>query len=90
MTKTHTITLTEKQLKLLDMFFNELDEYYANAGCNDLPEEFINLFSEDEGAQIAAEFAIYNNPKNPDGPLWPIPDACLLYWLKQKIIKQTR
>lgn len=90
MEKTHTITLTERQVKLLEMFLDELDEHYANAGCNDLPEEYRNLFSEDEGVRIAAEFAIYNNPKTPDGPTWPLPDTCLLYWIKRKIIDQTK
>lgn len=90
MEKSYTITLTKRQVKLLGMFLDKLDEHYSNAGCNDLPEEFIQLFSEDEGIRIAAEFAIYNNPKHPDGPIWPIPDGCLLYWLKRKITDQIK
>lgn len=84
-----TINLTEAQVKLMDRFLDELSDHMGNAGCNDLPEELQSMFTQEEGEQIAKEFAIYNNPKTPDGPSWPIPDSCLVYWLRRKIKEQV-
>ena len=86
--KIHTILLTERQVTLLDMFLDELSDHMSNAGCNDLPEELRDMFTKEEGEKIAQEFEVYNNPTNPDGPSWPIPDFCLLHWLKRKIKDQ--
>lgn len=86
--KQHTIVLTEQQLKLLNHFLEQLNDVHGNAGCNDLPEELESMFTPSEGEQIAKEFAIYNNPVTPDGPRWPLPDFCLLYWLHRKIKEQ--
>ena len=82
---THNIQLTKKELQLLNHFIEELSDNMANAGCNDLPQELQDMFTEEEGKRIATEFSIYNNPRTPDGPSWPLPDFCLLSWLKGKI-----
>lgn len=88
--KTYKINITNTQLALLLHFMDQLSEYYSNGRCNDLPEKIRDMFTKEEGEQIANEFAVYNNPKNPEGPGWPIFDSCLLYWLQRKIQDQCK
>lgn len=90
MEKTYNVKLTATQLKLLNHFMEELSDSYGNNSCNDLPNELIDLFTKEEGLQVAKEFEVYNNPEHPDGPSWPLPDFCLLAWLKHKINEQCK
>lgn len=90
MERKHTILLTDRQLKLLNHFLGELSDSYGNNSCNDLPDELRAMFTDEEGMDIAKEFEVYNNPENPDGPSWPLPDFCLLAWLKCKINEQCK
>ncbi len=83
-----TVTLTEKEWKALLYFLSELSEHQSNAGCNDLPKTLEQMFTKAEGKIMADEFAIFNNPNNPEGPEWPLPDSCLLSYLDHKIRKQ--
>lgn len=85
-----TFALDERQIKLLLYYLENLSNNLANNGCNDLPSECRDMFTNEEGAVIAKEFAVYNNPTEPDGPSWPLPDFCLLYWLQRKITDQTK
>ena len=85
MKKIHKITLTEQQLKLIDHFLDELEDSQSNACCNDLPNELVEMFTEEEGKAIAEEYAKYNNPEEPEGPNWPLPDFCLVSWLRRKL-----
>lgn len=85
-----TVKLTDKEWKALRYFLDELSEHQSNAGCNDLPEELEQMFTEDEGKAMATEFAVYNNPKNPEGPDWPMSDNCLLALLDHKIWEQIK
>lgn len=79
-----TITLTDEQHKLLlDVVDRCLDEM-GNSSCNDLPEGWKQLFNR-EGGAIAEEFARINNPSHPYGAPWPLPDYCLVAWLKSKL-----
>lgn len=84
------IELTPKQYKYLTKYV--LPEYEERVGrqiCNDLEDELVDLFA-DEGEQIATEFAIMNNPMEPEGPNWPLPDFCLAYWLRKSIENQVK
>ena len=83
-----TIILDNNQYKLLMHYFEQLSDYYSNAGCNDLEKSIRDMWTQEEGQTIADEFAKYNNPKTPNGPPWPIPDSCLLYWMKSKLKEQ--
>ena len=80
-----TIILSERDLELLNYFLDQLDNYLGNEGCNDLGGEIEAMFSEEEGEQVAKEFAKINNPADPNGPDWPLFDGCLLAWLQHKI-----
>lgn len=82
-----TIQLTDSQVKLLFHFLDDLSEHMSNAGCNDLPEHLREMM-EPEGKAIEQEYAVFNNPDEPEGPSWPISDICLLHWLKSKINEQ--
>lgn len=84
-----TVQLTDKEWKALLYFLGELSEHQSNAGCNDLPRELEKMFTKKEGDEMAVEFAIQNNPNEPEGPTWPLPDSCLLAYLDHKIRKQT-
>lgn len=79
------IELTEKELEALNWFLEYCSQNLSSAGCNDLDQEMIALFTPEQGIQIAKEFAIINNPITPDGPDWPIPDFCLLAYLRHKL-----
>ena len=82
------IELTPNQYKYLTKrVLPEYEEFIGRQICNDLDSELEILFAS-EGEQIAKEFAIMNNPKEPDGPDWPLPDFCLAYWLRKSIEKQ--
>jgi hypothetical protein len=86
-----TVTLTEKEWKALRYFLEQLSEYQSNAGCNDLPRELREMFTKEEGTIMATEFAIYNNPKDPEGPDWTgMSDSCLLALLDHKIQQQIQ
>ena len=50
--KTKTITLTEKQLKLLMIVLAECEETRSDMGCNDPYEEEEKLFTEEERIEI--------------------------------------
>lgn len=80
-----TITLTDEQAAFLGYCFDSLDNEWGNAGCNDLPDEIAAQFK--NGDEIAEEYARLNDPvsENPEGPEWPLPDFCLLFWLRKKM-----
>lgn len=84
-----TITLSEKQYQLLEKFLVDYQDKLGNSSCNDLPDDLKEMFSKEEGELIAKQFAIMNNPDNPDGPSWPIFDFCLVYWLRKSIEQQS-
>lgn len=84
-----TVQLTEKEWQALSYFLGELGDTMGNAGCNDLPHALRKLFTPEEGKKLADEYAIFNNPKEPEGPNWPIMDLCLVALLQDKIRKQV-
>ena len=87
-----TIQLTKKELSLLIYYLDDLDDRLGDSGCNDLEKQVEKMFTDKEGKKIAQEFNKYNNKDNreDDNIDWPIPDFCLLGWLKNKIVKQTK
>jgi hypothetical protein len=82
--KMKTITLTDKQYYYLLHCLKEYGDVLGNDSCNDLSTELEEMFHA-EGEQIAREFAVMNNPENPEEGNWPLPDFCLLYWLVGRI-----
>lgn len=88
MGKIHTILLGDAEAKALAYFLNELRRDLSNSCCNDLPNDLVNLFTPEEGEKLATEFARYNNPDEPEGPSWPIPDFCLVSLIRHKIVDQ--
>lgn len=87
--KMKMVMLTEAEWKALSYFLGELGDMQGNAGCNDLPSGVKKLFTPEEGKFIAEEYARFNNPKEPEGPDWPIMDLCLVALLQHKIRKQA-
>lgn len=83
-----TIAMTREEWTALAEFLEILSDYQSSSGCNDLPKHIANIFTENTGNLLAAEYAIYNNPAKPESPDWPLPDSCLLALLKYKIQKQ--
>ena len=83
-----TIQLDDKLYEALEAFLEDYDNELGNRGCNDLSPEIEQLFSEEEGEKLAEEFAVYNNPKDPDEPGWPLPDYCLLALIRHKMRNQ--
>ncbi len=56
----------------------------SNAGCNDLPLEIQAKFA-NRCMEVERDFAKLNNPENPEGPEWPIPDYCMVSWLQWRL-----
>ena len=83
--KAYCITLTDQEWQALD---GDLANHYSNAGCNDLPKEIEEVWTKEEGATLAKDFAYLNNPQEPEGPDWPLPDWGLLALIRNRINQQ--
>ena len=83
------VILTENEWKALSYFLGVLGDMQGNACCNDLPRALCDIFTKEEGKMLAQEYARYNNPDEPEGPNWPLPDLCLVALLQSKIRKQA-
>ncbi len=86
-----TLTLTNKEFHLLLHYLDDLYGRMSGQGCNDLSKEIEKMFTKKEVNKILQEFNKYNNKNNckDDNIDWPIPDFCLLRWLRNKIVKQN-
>lgn len=81
------ILLKDNEYAALQAMLEDYSNTLANNGCNDLSAEIEKLFTKKEGQKLAAEYAVYNNPDNPEGPNWPLMDVCLLGLLQHKMDK---
>lgn len=78
-----TITLTDSQERFLGYCLDMLDNEMGNAGCNDLPDEIVEAFP--NGEEVAEEYVKINGDPNETEAEWPLPDFCLLAWLRAKM-----
>lgn len=85
-----TIGLTPTQHKVLNRLLDELDDHYGNAGCNDLDQEVIAMFSPDDIKSLlewlkAANPERFTWPESSETYEWPVMDSEVLAWVKAAI-----
>ena len=78
---------SEKLIKAMEYFIDELSEYMGNAGCNDTDPEILDLFSKGEKIELAKKYHDWNGDQEEfDGDPYVIEqDNCLLAVLWEEI-----
>lgn len=87
-----TITLSEAEHKLLEVFFGLLDEAFGNSGCNEISvpfsPEMLSLVQEAERSAYGAEYeesdVVYVNRETKEQKIYSM-DHVLLDYLKTKL-----
>ena len=82
--------MNQKELKLAADLLELASEEFANHGCNDLPEHFLNGWTTEEKQLFAKEYHEWNGDPDEYNPedLF-IPDDAIMVFLADKLKKQN-